>query len=143
MIRKLVQSPATRRCARFGSSFKTSPSVVALYSSVPHTSSSLSQIRTFSSPASVEEYYRHGVDTNASTKMCFSSVLDEEDPLSHEIYRYEVDFKAECSDVQFTQEGAFVVMGDEEAEQVFPTGMAGELEGNAFMVRDSSKLLCR
>ena len=27
--------------------------------------------------------------------MCFSSALDEEDPLSHEIYRYEVDFKAE------------------------------------------------
>ena len=75
--------------------------------------------------------------------MCFSSSLDEEDPLSHEIYRYEVDFKAECKDVQLTQEGAFVVLEEDEMERYFPSGMAGELEGHAFMVRDSGKMLCR
>ena len=107
--------------------------------------SSYTQSRPFSSPASsnVEEYYRHGVDTNATTRMCFSSQLDEDDPLSDELYRYEVDFKAECSDVQFTQEGGFVVLDEEKMQKVFPTGMAGELEGNAFMVRDSGKLVCR
>lgn len=91
----------------------------------------------------MEEYYRYGVDTNATSRMCLSSTLDEDDPLSHEIYRYEVDFIAECADVQFAQEGAFVQMDKEEAARLFPSGMAGELEGNAFMVRDSGKLLCR
>lgn len=140
MIRKLAQAPSTRRCARFASYLRSTPSISNLYSSV---SPSLSQVRSFSTPASVEEYYRHGVDTNASKRMCFSSALDEEDPLSHEIYRYEVDFKAECSDVQFTQEGGFVTLDADEMGRVFPTGMAGELDGDAFMVRDSSKLLCR
>lgn len=138
MIRKLVQAPSLRSCVRFGS---RTPSTAAICRSAQLAS--LSQVRTFASPAAAEQYYRHGVDTNASTRMCFASPLDEEDPLSHEIYRYEVDFKAECSDVQFIQEGGFVELDAEKMQKVFPTGMAGELADSAFMVRDSGKLLCR
>ena len=101
-----------------------------------------SQVSRLSTRVSSSQFYRDGVDPNVSRKMCFTSTLDEDDPLSHEIYRYEVDFKAECADVQFTQEGAFIELEDD-MEEIFPTGMAGELADEAFMVRDCSKLLCR
>lgn len=75
--------------------------------------------------------------------MYFTSNLDENDKYSHQLYRYEVDFKAECKDVQFAQEGAFIELSKETMQKIFPTGVAGELEENAFMVRDTGKLLCR
>lgn len=79
-----------------------------------------------------------------------SSELDPEDPTSHDIYRYEIDFKATCSDVQFVQEGGYIELTDAERDRFLPEGGAGDLayefEANkktAWMVRNSSKLLCR
>ena len=98
--------------------------------------------RRFSS-APYEEFYRDGVDPSTPRKMYLTSDISEDDPNSHEIYRYEVDFVAECDDVQFTQEGGFIEISESDMKSIFPTGMAGEYEENAFMVRDSGKLLCR
>jgi hypothetical protein len=79
-----------------------------------------------------------------------TSKIDPDDPMSHEIYRYDIDFKATCSDVQYAQEGAYIDLTPAEMEKYLPEGGSGEMAAemkttrkNAFMVREASKLVCR
>lgn len=146
MIRQVMKSNPIKRwkSTNLTSNFRRNLPISSVTTTTATATVTTTTLRSLSSAATpVEDYYRHGVDTNAATRMCLSSILDENDPKSHELYRYEIDFQVNCNDVQYVQEGGFVVMDEEEMESVFPTGVAGELEGNSFMVRDSSKLVCR
>jgi hypothetical protein len=90
------------------------------------------------------------LDLDQKSTVVLTSKIDPDDPLSHEIYRYDVDFKATCQDPQYIQEGGYIDLTNAEMEKYLPEGGAGEMvaemkatQKNAFMVRESSKLVCR
>jgi hypothetical protein len=89
-------------------------------------------------------------DIDQKSTVVLTSKIDPDDPLSHEIYRYDIDFKATCQDPQYIQEGGYIDLTPAEMEKYLPEGGAGEMiaemqatNKNAFMVRESSKLVCR
>jgi hypothetical protein len=82
--------------------------------------------------------------------MYLSSEYDAENPASHNVYRFPIDFQASCADVQYVQEGGYMEISNGDKERYLPEGFSGELadevrdtERNAWMVREPSKLLCR
>lgn len=95
-------------------------------------------------------FNRTGETNSGSNHMYLSSEYDAENPASHNVYRYPIDFQSSCADVQFIQEGGYMEISDNDRERYLPEGFSGELadevkdtERNAWMVREPSKLLCR
>lgn len=88
--------------------------------------------------------------TTSRTGAILSSNLYRDDPISHEVYQYNLDFKATCQDLQFVPEGGFIELTNAEMERYLPELQNSEMvkffqktKRNAFMIRDTTKLVCR
>lgn len=144
MLRSLQTVTRNRKTFR---SFLNKTSLKSCCQTTPQLISTLfiQQQVSFSSTRLVDELNHDRVSS-----VVLTSKIDADDPLSHEIYRYDIDFKANCKDIQFAQEGAYLDLTPAMMEKYLPEGGSGEMSNemkatrkNAFMVRESSKLVCR